>query len=122
MARAYTELFIVRDDDVKEEYIAQMCRDYKVDGFRFDLASIFAMKSDGKLDTEHPPIFGQIGSTKGLQGARLIAEPWDAAGTYQLGRSFPGWRDNPEHMAIAIEYIDEFVAQSDVYPLEPNDG
>jgi glycogen operon protein len=62
-----------------------------IDGFRFDLASIFAMNSDGRLDTEHPPIFGQISSIKGLRGARLIAEPWDAAGTYQLGRSFPGW-------------------------------
>ncbi len=62
-----------------------------IDGFRFDLASIFAMKSNGRLDTEHPPLFGQIGSVKGLRGTRLIAEPWDAAGTYQLGRSFPGW-------------------------------
>lgn len=62
-----------------------------IDGFRFDLASIFAMKSDGTPDTEHPPIFGQISSIKGLRGTRLIAEPWDAAGTYQLGRSFPGW-------------------------------
>ncbi len=32
MARAYTELFIVRDDAVKEEYIASMCEQYKVDG------------------------------------------------------------------------------------------
>lgn len=62
-----------------------------IDGFRFDLASIFAMKADGTPDTEHPPIFGQISSIKGLRGTRLIAEPWDAAGTYQLGRSFPGW-------------------------------
>ncbi len=38
------------------------------------------------------------------------------------GESIPGWPDNPEHMAIAIEYVEEFVAQSDVYPLEPNDG
>jgi benzoyl-CoA reductase/2-hydroxyglutaryl-CoA dehydratase subunit BcrC/BadD/HgdB len=32
MAQAYTELFIVRDDDYKEEYIAAMCKDYQVDG------------------------------------------------------------------------------------------
>jgi len=32
MARAYTELFIVRSDDVKEDYIAKMCDDYHVDG------------------------------------------------------------------------------------------
>lgn len=38
------------------------------------------------------------------------------------GESSPGWKDNPEHMAIAIEYIEEFVAQSDVYPIEPDGG
>ncbi len=32
MARAYTELFIVRSDPVKEEYIARMCEDYGVHG------------------------------------------------------------------------------------------
>ena len=32
MARAYTELFIVRADPVKEDYIARMCADYSVDG------------------------------------------------------------------------------------------
>jgi len=32
MARAYTELFIVRNDTVKEDYIAAMCDDYHVDG------------------------------------------------------------------------------------------
>lgn len=62
-----------------------------VDGFRFDLASIFARQSDGSVDDEHPPIFGQITTEKGFSNTRLIAEPWDAAGSYQLGREFPGW-------------------------------
>ena len=35
MARAYTELFIVRSDRVKEDYIAQMCQDYAVDGILY---------------------------------------------------------------------------------------
>lgn len=61
-----------------------------VDGFRFDLASIFTRTSDGAIDLEDPPIFGQIGTEDDLAGIRLIAEPWDAAGVYQLGRSFPG--------------------------------
>ena len=38
------------------------------------------------------------------------------------GESIPGWPDNPEHMTVAIQYIEEFVAQSDVYPLNPDDG
>ena len=61
-----------------------------VDGFRFDLASIFTRDSAGGIDLEDPPIFGQIGTEDELADVRLIAEPWDAAGVYQLGRSFPG--------------------------------
>jgi hypothetical protein len=28
---------------------------------------------------------------------------------------------NPDHMLIAVEYVEEFVAQSDKYPLDPTD-
>lgn len=64
----------------------------QVDGFRFDLASIFARDSAGKLalGDEGAPIFGDIGADPVLASARLIAEPWDAVGTNQLGRHFPG--------------------------------
>jgi isoamylase len=65
-------------------------RDMHVDGFRFDLASVFARNPDGSLNFEDPPIFGEITSDPELAGVRLIAEPWDAAGGYQLGRTFPG--------------------------------
>ena len=63
-----------------------------VDGFRFDLASIFARDSRGELaiGDDSAPIFSDIGADPSLVRARLIAEPWDAVGTYQLGRSFPG--------------------------------
>ena len=65
-------------------------REMRVDGFRFDLASIFARGPDGSLSYEDPPIFGDIAADPDLAGLRLIAEPWDAAGAYQLGRAFPG--------------------------------
>jgi len=35
-------------------------REMHVDGFRFDLASVFARKADGSLDTDDPPIFAEI--------------------------------------------------------------
>lgn len=62
-----------------------------VDGFRFDLASIFTINHSGSANGQQPPIFGQIRTTQELSNLRMIAEPWDAAGTYQLGRAFPGW-------------------------------
>jgi isoamylase len=61
-----------------------------VDGFRFDLASIFTRGVDGRvLDT--PPLTWEIESDPALQQRLLIAEAWDAAGLFQVG-SFPGER------------------------------
>jgi glycogen operon protein len=61
-----------------------------VDGFRFDLASIFTRNTDGSINLTDPLLLADITADAALAGTRLIAEPWDAAGTYQLGRSFPG--------------------------------
>jgi isoamylase len=65
-------------------------REMHVDGFRFDLASVFARKTDGSIDTDDPPIFAEIAADPDLGHVRLIAEPWDAGGAYQLGKNFPG--------------------------------
>lgn len=64
-------------------------KEMHVDGFRFDLASIFTRDQRGAISTSDPPIFGQIAADPDLNGIRLIAEPWDI-GAYQLGRGFPG--------------------------------
>jgi glycogen operon protein len=60
-----------------------------IDGFRFDLASVFSRNTDGSLNWGHAPIFSEIAADPELGKVRLIAEPWDA-GAYQLGRGFPG--------------------------------
>lgn len=65
-------------------------KEMHVDGFRFDLASVFSRASDGSVDLSQPPLFDQIASDPELAHVRLIAEPWDASGLYQLGTSFPG--------------------------------
>ena len=65
-------------------------QDMGVDGFRFDLASIFARNADGSINVAEAPLLSDMASDPGLAGLRLIAEPWDAAGAYQLGRAFPG--------------------------------
>jgi hypothetical protein len=39
-----------------------------------------------------------------------------------ISHSGPGFdTQNPEHMLIAVDYVEEFVAQSDTYPLDPTD-
>ena len=65
----------------------------KVDGFRFDLASVFTRKSDGGVDLEHPSLIADIGFLAARYGVRMIAEAWDIE-SYLLGRAFPGlnWR------------------------------
>jgi isoamylase len=67
-------------------------REMHVDGFRFDLCSTFARNADGSINGNDPPIFGEIRADPELGNVRLIAEPWDAGGAYQLGASFPGTR------------------------------
>jgi glycogen operon protein len=65
-------------------------RDMRVDGFRFDLASVFTRHVDGALNFADPLLVGDVMSDPDLAGLRLIAEPWDATGVYQLGQRFPG--------------------------------
>jgi glycogen operon protein len=60
-----------------------------VDGFRFDLASIFTRSSDGSVNLQDAPIISAIRSDPDLANVRLIAEAWDIS-SYQLGRNFPG--------------------------------
>jgi isoamylase len=65
----------------------------KVDGFRFDLASVFTRRSDGGLDLDHPSLIADIGVLAARYGVRMTAEAWDIE-SYLLGRAFPGlnWR------------------------------
>jgi isoamylase len=65
----------------------------KVDGFRFDLASVFTKRSDGGMDLENPSLISDISFLAARHGVRMIAEAWDIE-SYLLGRAFPGlnWR------------------------------
>jgi isoamylase len=56
-----------------------------VDGFRFDLASILSRDEQGR-PMASPPILWDIESDPVLTNVKLIAEAWDAAGLYQVGR------------------------------------
>ena len=60
-----------------------------VDGFRFDLASIFSRDIDGSINLDDPPLISEITGSAEYTDVRLIAEAWDPA-SYELGRSFPG--------------------------------
>ncbi|HEV3261762.1 MAG TPA: glycogen debranching protein GlgX [Gemmataceae bacterium] len=61
--------------------------DMHVDGLRFDLASVFGRDYEGNVLVE-PPVVEMIAEDSVLTDTKLIAEPWDAAGLYQVGR-FP---------------------------------
>jgi glycogen operon protein len=60
-----------------------------VDGFRFDLAAVFSRGQDGTVLAQ-PPLVERIAADPILTQTKLIAEPWDAAGLYQVG-TFPRW-------------------------------
>ncbi len=60
---------------------------YRVDGFRFDLASILGRNEDGS-PMNNPPLLRTLACDPLLRNVKLIAEAWDAGGMYQVG-SFP---------------------------------
>ncbi|HUL50968.1 MAG TPA: isoamylase [Candidatus Nitrosotalea sp.] len=64
-------------------------RNVGVDGFRFDLASIFSRAADGTIGLQEAPLVAEIGLLARLFNVRLVAEAWDIS-SYQLGRGFPG--------------------------------
>lgn len=63
--------------------------EYRVDGFRFDLASILGRDQNG-APMANPPILESLSFDPVLGKMKLIAEAWDAGGLYQVG-SFPSW-------------------------------
>ena len=63
--------------------------EYRVDGFRFDLASILGRDQNG-APMANPPILESLAFDPVLGKMKLIAEAWDSGGLYQVG-SFPSW-------------------------------
>jgi len=58
--------------------------EYRVDGFRFDLASILGRNEDGS-PMKNPPLLQNLAFDPILANVKLIAEAWDAGGLYQVG-------------------------------------
>ena len=67
--------------DALRHWVSEM----HVDGFRFDLASVLSRDTDGN-PLHNAPAVWDIESDPVLAGSKLIAEAWDAAGLYQVGR------------------------------------
>ena len=82
-----------------------------VDGFRFDLASIFCRGSKGEI-LKNPPILEDIRKLPALQNCLLIAEAWDAAGLYQVG-SFPGGKKWSEWNGRYRDTVRRFIKGTD---------
>jgi len=63
-----------------------------IDGFRFDLASVLTRDEKGFL-MQNSPLTSRISEDSVLRNTKIIAEPWDCAGGYQIG-GFPGGTNN----------------------------
>ena len=77
-----------------QKYIMDCLRywvtEYRIDGFRFDLASILGRSQDGS-PMENPPLLENLADDAILGKTKLIAEAWDAGGLYQVGK-FPAYK------------------------------
>jgi isoamylase len=47
------------------------------DGFRFDLASVFARNEDGSANIDAPPMIAEISALAAMLDLRVVAEAWD---------------------------------------------
>jgi len=61
--------------------------EFHIDGFRFDLAATLTRDELGQ-PLDHPPLIKLIEEDPVLEHIKLIAEPWDPGGLYQVGH-FP---------------------------------
>ncbi len=90
------------------ESMRYWAREMHVDGFRFDLASVFTRNDDGSVNLNDPAVFGDIADDADLAGARMIAEPWDVGfAGYELGRNFPGisWRQWNDRFRSTVRHF-----------------
>jgi glycogen operon protein len=70
--------------------LSYWAQEMRVDGFRFDLATVLCRGTNGQL-LDNPPVLRAIESAPALKKVKLFAEAWDAQGGYQVGQ-FPGQR------------------------------
>ena len=80
---ASTEVFV----EHRQHHLRFWVADMHVDSLRFDLASVMGRDYQGRVLVE-PPVVEMIAEEGVLADTKLIAEPWDAAGLYQVG-TFP---------------------------------
>lgn len=86
---------------------------YRVDGFRFDLASILG-RSEDAAPMSRPPLLESLAYDPILGSVDLIAEAWDAGGLYQVG-SFPSWNRWAEWNGKYRDDIRSFLKGDDGY-------
>lgn len=86
---------------------------YRVNGFRFDLASILGRNEDG-TPMSKPPLLQSLAFDPILGNVKLIAEAWDAGGLYQVG-SFPSWDRFAEWNGKYRDDIRSFLKGDDGY-------
>ncbi|MBF8262605.1 MAG: glycogen debranching protein [Parachlamydiales bacterium] len=86
-------------------------QEMKVDGFRFDLASILTRDSFGHPMAD-PPILKAMNQDPVLKNVKLIAEPWDAAGLSQVGQ-FHKWGSWSEWNGSYRDHVRRFIKGTD---------
>ncbi len=74
-----------------QESLEYFVREFRIDGFRFDLAACFYYNPDGYFMAD-PPLVKKLAESEVLSRCHLIAEPWDATGLNMLGNfGGPRW-------------------------------
>ena len=68
------------------ECLIYWAHEMEVDGFRFDLAIILNRYAVGNI-MNFQQLLWELRNDPSLKNIKLIAEPWDASGVYELGKA-----------------------------------
>lgn len=86
--------------------------EFRIDGFRFDLASILGRGADG-TPMNYSPLIDGMSCDPILADCKLIAEAWDAGGLYQVGGFYPHYGRWAEWNGTYRDCIRRFIKGSD---------
>ncbi|MDN3504261.1 MAG: alpha-amylase family glycosyl hydrolase [Rhabdochlamydiaceae bacterium] len=90
------------------ESLKYLVKEFHIDGFRFDLAATLTRDKKGS-PLKKSPLIKTLANDSVLKSVKLISEPWDPGGLYQVGHFPPPFSDwNGWYRDIARKYINGF--------------
>jgi hypothetical protein len=120
---------VIEEDNAADTAVVCVIKDsneyWAVGGISDTLRQVYVVNADGLIrSTSH--FASSSRNAFNLAFHQWLSDTYpnvyNEMGYLRISRNAPGFdTQNPDHMLIAVEYVEEFVAQSDTYPLDAAD-